>query len=126
MKHMNQSYDTIPLKERGTLVDIIDRILDKGLVLNADISVSVGGTELLGIKITATLASFETAARYGLEFPSGTNLKAAGWQQTDITYSYCPECGNRRDEKLLINEGCPICGWTSPLTGQKQPLPIRN
>ena len=35
----------------GTLVDVIDRILDKGLVINADIAVSVAGVELLGIKI---------------------------------------------------------------------------
>ena len=58
----------------GTLADVIDRILDKGLVINADITVSVVGVELLGIKIRAALASFETAARYGLEFPSGTRL----------------------------------------------------
>jgi len=32
----------------GTLVDVIDRILDKGLVINADITVSVAGVELLG------------------------------------------------------------------------------
>ena len=58
----------------GTLADVIDRILDKGLVINADITVSVVGVELLGIKIRAALASFETAAAYGLEFPSGTRL----------------------------------------------------
>jgi len=58
----------------GTLADVIDRILDKGLVINADITVSVVGVELLGIKIRAAIASFETAAAYGLEFPSGTVL----------------------------------------------------
>lgn len=58
----------------GTLADVLDRILDKGLVINADITVSVVGVELLGIKIRAALASFETAAAYGLEFPSGTQL----------------------------------------------------
>ena len=58
----------------GSLVDVIDRILDKGLVVNADITVSVIGVELLGIKIRAALASFETAAMYGLEFPTGTRL----------------------------------------------------
>ena len=36
--------------EGSTLVDVIDRILDKGLVINADICVSVAGVELLGIK----------------------------------------------------------------------------
>lgn len=98
----------------GGLADAIDRILDKGLVLNADISVSVAGTELLGIKIRATIASFETAAKYGLEFPSGTNFNAPGWMEADKTKARCPECGNRREERLLIDNGCPICGWASP------------
>ena len=57
-----------------TLAHVIETLLDKGLVLNADIMVSVGGVELLGIRIRAALASFETAARYGLEFPGGTNV----------------------------------------------------
>ncbi len=70
-----------PTREHGDgLADVIDAVLDKGLVINADITVSLAGVELLGIKIRAALASFETAARYGLEFPSGTNLQAPGWQ----------------------------------------------
>ncbi len=94
---------------------MIDRILDKGLVINADISVSVAGTEILGIKIRATLASFETAAQYGLEFPSGTNFNAVGWRGADKIKVSCPECGNRKDERLLLEEGCHICGWVSPV-----------
>ena len=65
----------------ATLADVIDRILDKGLVINADIAISLVGVELLGIRIRAALASFETAAKYGLEFPSGTNLQADGWKE---------------------------------------------
>jgi hypothetical protein len=83
-------------------------------VINADIAVSIAGTELLGIKIRATLASFEAAAKYGLELPSGTNLKAPGWSEALKPKALCPECGNRRDEKKLIEEGCPVCGWSSP------------
>ncbi len=60
----------------ATLADLIDRILDKGLIINADIQVSLVGVELLDIKIRAAVASFETAAKYGLEFPSGTRLPA--------------------------------------------------
>jgi gas vesicle structural protein len=110
------------VRESGGLVDVIDRILDKGLVLNADISVSVAGTELLGIKITATLASFETAAKYGLEFPSGTNLDAPAWKKAHEIYANCPDCGNRREEKFLIEKGCPICGWVSPLSKKKHAI----
>jgi len=99
----------------GDLAQTIEKILDKGLVINADIAVSVSGTELLGIKIRAALASFETAPKYGLEFPSGTNLNAPGWREVEIKKAKCPGCGNERPEKELIEVGCPLCGWTSPL-----------
>lgn len=98
-----------------SLPDVIERILDKGIVIDADIAVSVGGVELLGIKIRAAIASFETAAKYGLMFPSGTDLNAIGWREADKVMAACPECGNQREEQLLIDEGCHICGWTSPL-----------
>lgn len=57
-----------------TLADVVERILDKGLVINADIAVSLAGTELLNIKIRAALASFETAAKWGLAFPSDVRI----------------------------------------------------
>lgn len=95
------------------LADVIDRILDKGLVINADILVSVAGVELLGLKIRAALASFETAARYGLEFPSGTNLQLPAWQEALAPKENCPECGMRMATEKLLWEGCPWCGWAS-------------
>jgi hypothetical protein len=96
------------------LLDVVERILDKGIVINADITVSVAGTELLGIKIRAAIASFETAARCGLEFPGGTNFNAIGWRDAGLAKARCPECGNWREERVLIEEGCPICGWINP------------
>jgi gas vesicle structural protein len=99
--------------ESSTLVDVVERILDKGLVINADICVSVAGVELLGIKIRAALASFETAAKYGLEFPSGTNLNTTAWELAKEEKESCPQCGKRVVADELINEGCPWCGWTS-------------
>ena len=97
----------------GGLVDVVDRILDKGLIINADIMVSVAGVELLGIKIRAALASFETAARYGLEFPSGTNIQTAAWQEAVVAKEECPQCNKRVPTEELITTGCPWCGWIS-------------
>jgi len=97
----------------ATLVDVIDRILDKGLVINADITVSIAGVELLGIKIRPALSSFETAARYGLEFPSGTNMETAAWKEAQIAKENCPQCDKRVPIEELLAEGCPWCGWVS-------------
>jgi len=100
--------------EVSGLGDVIDRVLDKGLVINADICVSVAGVELLGIKIRAALASFETAARYGLEFPSGTNIQTAAWEEAKSGRETCPECGKKVPvAELLGEDGCPWCGWIS-------------
>ncbi len=99
--------------EPSTLADVIDRILDKGLVINADICVSVAGVELLGIKVRAALASFETAARYGLEFPSGTSLHTPAWEGAKVVKEECPRCGKKVPAEELLNEGCPWCDWIS-------------
>jgi len=95
------------------LADVIDRVLDKGLVINADICVSLAGVELLGIKIRAALASFETAARYGLEFPSGTNYEKSAWKEAEAGRETCPQCGKKVATEELLNEACPWCGWVS-------------
>lgn len=62
-----------PTRSSADLADVVELLLDKGLVVNADIAVSIGDTELLGIRVRAAVASFETAAQYGLEFPEGTD-----------------------------------------------------
>ena len=111
----------------GTLADVIDRILDKGLVINADIAVSVAGVELLGIKIKAALASFETAAKYGLEFPSGTRLETPAWQEALKGRDTCPQCTKRvLVEELFAKEGCPWCGWQSAKAKRASAVPSGN
>jgi ribosomal protein S27AE len=103
-----------PRRDReGSLVHVIETLLDKGLVLNADIMVSVAGVELLGIRIRAALASFETAARYGLEFPSGTNTETIAWRNAIEPKETCPKCGKSAPTAQLLNESCPWCGWRS-------------
>jgi len=104
-----------PKKQRDgdSLGALVDRLLDRGLVINADILVSVAGVELLGLKIRAALASFETAARYGLEFPSGTSIETAAWKDARIEKESCPQCEKRVPKEELLTEGCPWCGWIS-------------
>lgn len=99
--------------DSSTLIDVIERILDKGVVINADITVSLVGIELLGIKARIALASFETAAKYGLEFPSGTSNDGRAWQEAKVEKEECPQCGKNVSVEELLDEGCPWCGWIS-------------
>lgn len=100
-------------ESEGTLIHVVETLLDKGLVLNADIMVSVAGVELLGIRLRAALASFETAARYGLEFPAGTNTETVAWREAIEQKETCPQCDKRVPLEQLLNEYCPWCGWQS-------------
>lgn len=50
----------------ATLVDLLDRVLEKGLVLNADLLISVAGIPLLGVNLRACLAGIETMLKYGI------------------------------------------------------------
>ncbi|MGB8657695.1 MAG: gas vesicle protein [Candidatus Zixiibacteriota bacterium] len=50
----------------ATLVDLLDRILDKGLVIYADVIVSAAGIPLIGVNLRAALAGMETMLKYGV------------------------------------------------------------
>jgi hypothetical protein len=52
-----------------TIVDLVDRILDKGIVITGDITISIVGVDLLSLKINLVIASLETAKRYGIKLP---------------------------------------------------------
>ena len=110
---------TSHMRDTVGLTELIDRILDKGLIINADIKIDLVGTEILGIKLRAALASFETAARFGLAFPSGTNLNAPAWKELGIKFGVCPSCGN---QLLTKTESICPCGWKKTLIkqGEKQ------
>ncbi len=50
----------------ATLVDLLDRVLDRGLVIYADIIISVAGVPLIGVNLRAALAGMETMLEYGM------------------------------------------------------------
>jgi hypothetical protein len=69
---MSTDQSTMRVGGPATAADIIDRVLDKGLVINADIAVSLAGVELLSIRIRAVLASLEPVVRLGVRKDQGT------------------------------------------------------
>ena len=51
-----------------TLVDILDRILDKGLVVAGDVRISLANVELLTIRIRLLVCSIDKAEQIGLNW----------------------------------------------------------
>ena|SRR5688572_7345392 len=56
-----------PQRSTG-LVDVLDRILDKGLVIAGDIKISLAEVELLTIRIRLLVCSIDKAQEIGLDW----------------------------------------------------------
>jgi len=59
--------DLVPTRPPG-LVDVLDRILDKGLVIVGDIKISLAEVELLTLKIRLLVCSVDKAEQIGINW----------------------------------------------------------
>ncbi|WP_404980534.1 gas vesicle protein [Carboxydichorda subterranea] len=55
-----------PRVVKGGVADLLERALDKGLVVNADLVVTLSGVPLIALNLRLMLASVETMIRYGV------------------------------------------------------------
>ncbi|ABG51552.1 gas vesicle protein GVPa [Trichodesmium erythraeum IMS101] len=72
------------------LADVLERVLDKGVVIAGDISVSIASTELLNIKIRLLISSVERAKEIGIN-----------WWESDPYFSSQNNSLVQANEKLL-------------------------
>lgn len=84
---MAERYELGPHRSQG-LVDVLDRILDKGLVIAGDIKVNLANVELLTIQVRLLVCSIDKAEQIGMN-----------WWRTDPHYSR-PEVENSQFEAL--------------------------
>jgi len=57
-------------KEQITLCELLDRVLNKGVVILGDVKISVADIALLYLGLRLLLTSVETAARAGVVLPA--------------------------------------------------------
>src|SRR5947199_2920576 len=55
-------------RESTTLADLLDRVLDKGLVVAGDVSISLANVELLTIRVRLLVCSIDKAEQIGLNW----------------------------------------------------------
>jgi Gas vesicle protein len=71
----------------STLADLLERVLDKGIVIAGDITLCLGEIELLQIKIRLMIASVDKAREMGID-----------WWQHDPALSSGARKGEKRDQ----------------------------
>jgi hypothetical protein len=71
-------------REPANLGDILERVLDKGLVIAGDIQVNLLDIELLTIKLRLVIASLETAREVGIDWWENDPWLSAQSQQRQV------------------------------------------
>src|SRR6185437_4548297 len=75
----------LPGAHRSTgLVDVLDRVLDKGLVIAGDIKVSLAEVELLTIRIRLLICSIDKAEQIGLDWWKFDHYLSPGKQALSV------------------------------------------
>ncbi|HEX6088473.1 MAG TPA: gas vesicle protein [Thermoanaerobaculia bacterium] len=89
----------MPIEDRGPLqrqpqglVDILDKILDKGLVVAGDVKVSLANVELLTIQLRLVICSIDKAEAIGIN-----------WWRSDRFYSSDPKAVQAAEYDELRN-----------------------
>jgi len=72
----------------ANLADLLERVLDKGIVIAGDISLSLGTVEVLTLKIRLLIASIDKAQEIGINW----------WQSDPALSSHARELEEERDE----------------------------
>ncbi|MFF7363677.1 gas vesicle protein GvpJ [Streptomyces sp. NPDC008125] len=63
-----QAGDTVPGPQTTNLADILERVLDKGIVIAGDIKIDLLDIELLTIRLRLFVASVDTAKKAGIDW----------------------------------------------------------
>jgi hypothetical protein len=66
-------------EEHVTLCEVLDRVLNKGVVVQGDITISVADVDLLYLGLRLLLTSIETARTAGALAPGGNGV----WSRND-------------------------------------------
>jgi hypothetical protein len=88
---LSQNYGNAELhrrsQESANLADILERVLDKGIVIAGDIQINLLDIELLTIKIRLLVASVDRAKEMGIN-----------WWETDPTLTVDPAADNETQQ----------------------------
>ncbi len=135
---------------RATLVDLLDRALDKGVVLNLDLIISVADVPLLGVNLKAALAGIETMLEYGIMSDWDEALRAWArenrepakatkgftgslWSDNGVYKAWVPCVFERKNSRFMFTDfqgrsllKLPICDVTDIYMEKRKALNIKE
>lgn len=102
------------------LADLLERVLDKGIVIAGDITVSLGQVELLSIKLRLVVASIDKAQEIGIDWWRSDPALSSHARQMELQNRELTARLDRMEQRL---QGLPAPQQRAPAqAGQSQPL----
>ena len=86
--------------QTSTLADILERVLDKGVVIAGDITVSLADVDLLTIKIRLLVASVDKAMEMGINWWESDPYLSSQAKQMEAENEQLRERLDRLEEQL--------------------------
>jgi hypothetical protein len=99
--------------EAASLADILERVLDKGIVIAGDIKIQIADIDLLNIKIRLLIASVDKALEMGINWWQQDSYLSTKARKADIEQEN-KELKRRleRNEELKKRAGCTEAATT--------------
>ena len=113
----------VPLgTQRSTgLVDVLDRVLDKGLLVAGDIKVSLAEVELLTIRIRLIVCSIDKAQELGLDWWKHDPYLSPGRQALSTE-----NAALRRQVRMLERRVASLASGTTPAARRRRSAGARG
>ncbi|MFN5855116.1 MAG: gas vesicle protein [Pseudanabaenaceae cyanobacterium] len=92
----------------SSLADILERVLDKGIVIAGDITVSVGSVELLSIRIRLLVASVDKAKEIGINWWESDPYLSTRAQELTQTNQKLLERVNALEQELTVMKSAQL------------------
>src|SRR5437773_3388639 len=108
-------------RETTTLADLLDRVLDKGLVVAGDISVSLANVELLTIRIRLLVCSIDKAEQIGLNWWRYDRSLVSQDDTTDEIIRRLEQRIADLERQLALEPGAPTSSTRSAPTTSSRP-----
>jgi hypothetical protein len=83
----------VAASQTTNLADLLERVLDKGIVIAGDITLALGQVEILNIKVRLLIASIDKAQEIGID-----------WWRSDPALSSRARTGQLEQENRLLKE----------------------
>ena len=102
------------------LVDVLDRVLDKGLAIAGDIKISLAEVELLTIRIRLIVCSIDKAQEIGLDWWKYDEHFSPGKRATPVTDELRKQIATLEERiALLSSAGRPPAARRAPRAKRK-------